>query len=365
MEKNFSIGEKELECILINAIFSKMLFSYPRSLVEMSGNAAWIQVIFVSLISCLYYFFLIWLYKNAEMMSITQLCRQLGGKPLLTVVGTVLWIVLLINLSFIMRALPESLKTVVLPLTPLRLILLMSAVCIAFGSFFGLFSIARIHSVFVPVSVFFLFIMFLLLLPETESSNIFPILGKGTYNIFIGGLPFVSLFSDMILLFILLPQCESYVVVKKASKKALIISSVINIMIMLFYNLIYAYPLAEEFLLPIYQMTRLIKIGDFFQRLEAFFEFIRSFGVLLYASLYLYCISRVFADSVYIKYNKPLIPCFAVLASALSLIPKSYMGLVDIQNISYFLTIPVCFFLPLILILLKIKRDIKERKESK
>lgn len=289
----------------------------------------------------------------------------MGGKTLLAVVGVLLSLSLLFNLSVIMRSLPEALKAAVLPLAPLRLILLMTAVCIALGGCFGLFSVARIHSVFVPVSIFFLVVMFLLLIPEADSTSIFPILGKGTYNIFIKGLPSVSMFSDMIFLFILLPECESYVSAKRASKKALIISSVINILIMLFYNLIYSYPSSEEFLLPLYQMTRLIKIGDFFQRLEAFFEFVRSFGALLYSSLCLYCISRIFSSGFGIKYNKPLIPCFTVLACGLSLLPKSYVRFVDIQNASFFALIPICFILPLILILIKIKRDIKQREAEK
>ena len=63
MKSSFSIEDKELSCILINLITVKMLFSFPRTLVLNSGNSAWIQTIFVSLVSCLVFWFIIFLAK--------------------------------------------------------------------------------------------------------------------------------------------------------------------------------------------------------------------------------------------------------------------------------------------------------------
>ena len=356
MKNNFSIEKKELTCILINVISAKMLFSYPRNLVLNAGNAAWIQTLFVSLISLGVFWFVINIYRKSEMKSIIELCSDTGGKPLKIIVGIVLFFTLLFNSSLTMRMLPETIKTVLLPMTPMRLIILIMAVAVTFGAYMGIFSIARIHSIFIPVSGIFLALFFILLIHNTDITNLFPILGEGTYNIFIDGLPSVSIFSDVIILFILLPLCKNFDKAQSASRTALIISTIINVLIVLFYNLLYSYPASEEFMLPVYQMSRLIKIGDFFQRLEAFFSFIWAFDILLYSSLYLFCLARIWKETFDLKFYKPLILPVSVLMSAVSFLPSSTSKIVGMQNLSSLISIPVSFLLPIVIVLLFIKK---------
>lgn len=368
MEKTFSIEKKELTCILINLITVKMLFSYPRTLVLNSGNAAWLQTIFVSLVSCAVFWFILFLYRKSEMKSLMELSEAVGGRGLKIIVGIILCAVLLFNSSLTMRSLPESIKTVLLPLAPMSMLLLIFGVAIAFGAYMGIFSIARIHALYIPLSAFFLVSFFVLVSPNIDMTNIYPLLSEGTYNIFIKGLPSVSMFSDMIVLFILLPLCNNYDRAKKASHRALIISSIINILIVLFYNLIYSYPSSMEFMLPVYQMTRLIKIGDFFQRLEALFEFVWSFAVLLYSSLYLFVLCYIWKETFDLKYYKPLVLPFAIIMCAVSYLPSSTVKTSGLQNVSSLFFIPVSFILPILLVLLfskkKRTRDTKQRGES-
>lgn len=362
MKNGFSIENKELTCILINIITVKMLFSFPRTLVLNSGNSAWIQAIFVSLISCLAFWFIIFLYRKAQMKSLMELSNEIGGRGLKIIVGIMLSAVLLFNSSLTMRALPESIKTVLLPLTPMSLLILILGIAIALGAYMGIFSIARIHAIYIPLAMIFLAIFIILLLPRIDITNLFPVLGEGTYNIFVDGLSAVSIFSDVIVLFILLPFCGDYDRVKKASHKALLISSLINILIVLFYNLTFSYPSSKEFMLPVYQMTRLIKIGDFFQRLEALFEFVWSFAVLLYSSLYLFVLCYVWKETFDLKYYKPLILPFSIIMCATAYLPSSTVKMSGIQNISSLISIPVSFILPVIIIFIHTKKKSRDTK---
>ncbi len=365
MKNGFSIENKELTCILINIITVKMLFSFPRTLVLNSGNSAWIQMVLVSLISCVAFWFIIFLYRKAEMKSLMELSNEIGGRGLKIVVGTILSAVLLFNSSLTMRALPESIKTVLLPLTPMSLLILVLGIAIAFGAYMGIFSIARIHSIYIPVAIISLAIFLILLFPDLDITNLFPILGEGTYNIFVDGLSSVSIFSDVIVLFVLLPFCGNYDKVRRASHRALLISSVISILIVLFYNLIYSYPSSKEFMLPVYQMTRLIKIGDFFQRLEAFFEFVWSFAVLLYSSLYLFVLCYIWKEIFDLKYYKPLILPFSIIMCATAYLPSSTVRMSGIQNISSLISIPVSFILPVIIILIHTKKKARDTKKER
>lgn len=365
MKNGFAIEEKELSCILINLITVKMLFSFPRTLVLNSGNSAWIQTAFVSLISCLVFWFIIFLYRKAEMKSIMELSNEIGGRGLKIVVGIILCASLLFNSSLTMRALPESIKTVLLPLTPMSLLILLLGVAILFGAYMGIFSIARIHAIYIPVALISLAVFLIMLFDDIDITNLFPVLGEGTYNIFVDGLSSVSIFSDVIVLFVLLPLCGNYERVKKASHKALVISSVINVLIVLFYNLIYSYPSSKEFMLPVYQMTRLIKIGDFFQRLEALFEFVWSFAVLLYSSLYLFVLCYIWKEIFDLKYYKPLVLPFTIIMCATAYLPSSTVKMAGIQNVSSLVSIPVSFILPIVIIFWYTKKKSRDTKKER
>ncbi len=362
MKDSFSIEGKELTCILINIITVKMLFSFPRTLVLNSANSAWIQMVFVSLLSCIAFWFIIFLYRKAEMKSLMELSNEIGGRGLKIIVGILLSAVLLFNSSLTMRFLPESIKTVLLPLTPMSLLILILGIAIALGAYLGIFSIARIHAIYIPIALVVLAIFLILLFPDIEITNLYPILGEGTYNIFVDGLSSLSIFSDVIVLFVLLPLCDNYDRVRKASHRALLISSVINILIVLFYNLIYSYPSSKEFMLPVYQMTRLIKIGDFFQRLEALFEFVWSFAVLLYSSLYLFVLCYIWKEIFDLKYYKPLVLPFSIIMCATAYLPSSAVKMSGIQNVSSLISIPVSFILPIIIVFFYTKKRTRDTK---
>ena len=124
MENKFLLGRKELLCVLINLFTVKMLFTYPRNMVKLSGNAAWLQCIFVSLVFLLIYIISIFLYEKIGKINIIKACEKTGGKPLKIIVGLVISIILFSNISVTTRAFPESIKIVLLPLTPIKIITL-------------------------------------------------------------------------------------------------------------------------------------------------------------------------------------------------------------------------------------------------
>ena len=306
-KNNTSLNFKEITTIMINALSVKLFFTFPGIIISVSGNAAWIQIIFVSLISIILFFCSVWAYKKCDKMNILSISEKIGGKYLKAFVGFLLSIVLFFNIANIMRSFPEITKMVLLPNTPVELIVLIFAIVIGIAACSGLESIARIHSIFIPIILFIMILFFIFMIPNAKLYNLYPILGKGTQNIFIKGVNGITLFEDIILLNILLPYIENFNIAKKSGYISMIISSAAAFFEILLYCLVYPYPSSEKFLVPIFQLTRLIGIGDFFQRFEAFFEFIWSFSVFLYLSLYILTICLVWKDCFNLKYEKPII----------------------------------------------------------
>ena len=365
MKTAFNLNSKELSCVLINLITVKMFFSFPKTLVTNAGNAAWIQCIYVSLIAITLFLLTLKLYEKTDMKSIIELSDEIGGKVLKIIVGIAIILIFTANVSVTVRSFPETVKNVLLPLSPMEIILLLFAFSIALASFGGFFSIARIHAIYIPIAGIMALVLLLLLTPYVKSVNIAPLFAKGTYNIFIKGIPSISIFQDILILYILLPFCKNYSATKKSATFSIIISSVFCTVIVLFYNLIYPNPAAQDFIFPIYQMTRLIKIGEFFQRLDAFFEFFWSISMLLYSSFYLCIICYVFKKIFSLKDAKPLIVPFTIIITCISYIPSSIVEVLNAVTSVYMLTVPFSFLIPLIIAPIYSKKQNKLNKKRK
>ena len=313
MKKLYKFDSKEITTLLINVIGVKLFFTFPKRIIINAGNAAWIQMIYVSLLMILIFWASIAIYKKCGNVNIIGLSEKIGGKALKAITGVLITFALFVNLASTVRSFPEMVKMVLLPKTPIEVIVLIFAVVAGIAAFGGIDSIARIHAIFVPIVLGILAVFFVFLLPHIKLYNIFPILGKGTYNIFGKGTLFLDFFDDILILNLLLPHLKNMNEAKKAGFRAIIISGAAAILITLLYCLVYPYPASQNSLIPVYQLTRLVGIGDFFQRFEAFFEFIWSFCILLYSSLYLAVIANVWKESFDLKYATPLIfPIIAV-----------------------------------------------------
>lgn len=362
MKKEAVLEKKELLCSLINLIVIKMFFTYPRMLVNNSANAAWIQLIYAGLVSLLIFFAVDFFYRHTEMKNIFEISEKIGGKPLKIVVGVVIICVLLARLGANMRIFPETIRTVLLPETPTELISLLFAAAVVFGAYMGIYAICRIHSLFIPLVGIVMLLFVLILIPDMRLNNIFPIAGAGTQKIFCTGVSAVDMFSDMMLIYIIMPFCKAERDTKISVKYAIIIGGAASAVILLVYCLVYPYPISREFVLPIYQLARIANIGQYFQRFDAFFEFSWSVAMLLYSSLYLYVICYCFAESFGLEYMRELIIPIAVLALSIGFIPTNFVTF--ISDSYYLLNISgvILYAVPFVIGILY---SIKKRKERR
>jgi len=209
MNKHFIIDKKELTSTFINLIIAKMFFTYPRMLVLNAGSGAWIQMLYVAFISFLLFLVVNKLNSSAGMENIFDISEKIGGKALRIVIGLIIFCVLTVNLAMNIRIFSESIRTVLLPNTPTSMVMLLFIIAISIAAYMGIYSICRIHALFMPVAAIVMIGFLIMLIPDINLSNIFPIAGLGTYNIFVNGLESLSLFADVMTIYILLPFCRN------------------------------------------------------------------------------------------------------------------------------------------------------------
>lgn len=355
------LGKKEFSSILINLITIKMLLSYPMQLIKTSANAAWIQMIFVTLIALGLFFVTVKVYERK--ISIIEIASIRGKKPLKTAVGMIVFLVLLANIVTVMRIFPESVKIILLQDTDTRLLVGVFALTVLISARYGIEAIGRVSYILLPVCgiIFVLFVF--LLIPYYKISNITPILGSGAVNVFVKGINGLSMFSDIIMLNILIGFAKNIKEAKQSGYRAIIIGGAIGTLIMLMYALIYPYPVSENFIFPVYQITRVINLGSFFNRFEAIFQFIWSMLIFIYGAVYIFGMCFVWQTTFNLKYLKPLVLPMIILSAGCSLLPESINEVIKISEILGYVIYPVVFLLPIAIgVMDKIKN--KKTQES-
>lgn len=360
------LQKRETTAILVNVISIKMLLTFPRTLVLNAGNAAWMQVLYSTVIAFLIYFLTVKIYERADKRDVLDLSAILGGKAFKILIGLVMTAILILNMAITIRAFPESVKTVLLTETNMGFIMIMLGIAVGLGAYLGIEALGRIHTLFLPVSGIVLIGFFLLAIPYWKTNNIFPIFGLGPYHIFVKGFHSISIFADIILLNILLPYCKNYNEAKRSGYYAILIGGAVSFIIVITYNLIYPYPASTEFIMPAYQISRIVRMGSFFQRWEAFFEFVWSISLYMYSAVYIVIISFILKKTFDLKYHKPLIFPIVAFSCAIAFLPASVLDMMkSLTKVSYIMY-PIAFSLPIVLgMLYRIKAKRGELHEKK
>ena len=356
MEKNELIGEKEMTLLLVNLLSIKTIFAFPRTLFEAAGNAAWIELIFIALFAWIMLELSFLTYKISGRKSIIELSWQVGGNALKSAVSLLVIAVMAISVITETRMFAESVKLVLLPKTDMEYIMILLAVAVFIGQKRSLSAIATVNAVFFPICLLFLIFIVVFTFNRYDINNMFPILAGGTKSIFSGGMKNISCFGDLIVLNLLLPRAKDISIPKRCGRKALLIASMTMLFICLSYALCYPYPLSKEYLLPVYQLSKMIRAGEYFQRFEAFFEFVWEISQLLYVSIYLFLICETAAKGFDLSDRKAVSYVVIVIVTIIISEKISIIKVLEITRLLNLVAAPFAYLLPLIIPLLYLKK---------
>jgi spore germination protein (amino acid permease) len=366
MPNKIVFGKWEAVTVLINVICAKVFLNFPRKVAEDAGTAGWLMTIYVSLLAFLGFFIIARLYKRYEGKDLIDLGEHIGGSIGRILVGSIVIGFLVFMASLYLREFGENMKEITLTVSPLSFVIMFFAVGMIVAAYVGLEAIVRYHALAVPIIATGFFIILIAVLPLADFRNITPILGMGAYEIFVSGFFKISLFGELLIIFLLIPFLQTHDNFVKAGYTALGFSSFFLFISALVYLAVVDYPVTIESFLPIHRLATLINIGRFFQRIESIFVLIWALAGLLYISTAFFFAVYIFKKTFKLEYYRPLILPFAVLVFNLSFLPPNLMTAVVLET-KYFRTWAwvATFLMPIVLLVMArlIKRPFKKAGE--
>lgn len=341
-----NLTKNQLTNLITSMILIRLYLSLPREILVSAGSASWILVLYISVVSVILFFFVSLVYKRNE--SILEISENLGGKTFKIITGLLSVGLILVKTSGHIKLFIESIQMVLLQNTQTEIIVIILGIALIIGAYSGIESLSIISGLFLPVVITVLASFFVLLIPSLDINNLAPILGTGPKSIFLDGIKSLSLFADLFILNFLLPYCKDKDSLKKSGFRAIIFNSAIFLTFMLVYSSVFPYPISSEYIIPIFQLTRIVEIGDFFGRFEAFFEFVWAISFLIYASINIWVLSVIWKKTFDLKYHEPVIIPMTVFAIGIGFLEPSMLNIINGSRRFSWLMIGAAFLVPLV-----------------
>lgn len=364
MEGKVILGKREVISLQLILICNQLILGFPGIMSNSVGNAGWIMTIYVSIIALCLFLIISKFYSAFEGKDLLDIGEFVGGNIVRVIVGLMVTIDCAFIISIKLREFTEHIKILSFTKSPVTFIMLFFTLGMIISVHFGIESLTRSASIALPIISIGIIIVVAGSIKNFEFSNLMPIFGKGPYDIFVGGLPRVSIYSGLISLFFIPPFMGEYKNIRKIGITVIILSGLILTLGVLAYLLVFPYPISANNVLPFFELSRILEYGRFFQRIESVFLLIWTLSGLLYLSCGLFFIVYIFSKTFKLKYYRPLIIPFTLIMFAISLIPESLMEVMYIDNKiirSYGWLVPF----GMTFVLLAIARLVKRKKRGR
>ena len=296
--------------LMTNRIFTNFPIIHNR----VSGTGASLSAAISVVIALLLIYFIaakFFVSGNENIISKTERIFGKVGKFILSL-GLVAY--LFISSFYQLTEITDFARLTAFPTAPFSFIAGFFAVAAAIGALSGAKALFRTSGYIVIAFGASLLILLSSALFQSDFTNLFPILGTGYVNVFKSGFAGTTMFSDIILLFVLKP---SFTTVKSARRTLLTASAValsFAFLLSLAYTAKIPYPVSSEEHFPTFLLLKEAYFGRFFQRTDAMFLFSSSIFGMFSLSLNIFLISRIFKQTFGIKQRyKTIIPTVIIL----------------------------------------------------
>lgn len=357
------IGTTEAIMLILSVVVTHTILTLPSDILISMKSASIVNLIYVSIIAILISYIISRLLKKFPGLDIIDISESLGGIILKNIIGIIFITYFLVTSSMLLRNFCESIKIIYYPMTNIFFILAFFVIAVSLANRLEFSATLKTNMIILPLVLLSIIFLFFSNMNLFTPEQIFPILGDGLYNTFVLGIGNLYSFGGIVFLYFLPPLLKEPENFKKVSLISIGITALYLILTIATLLFMFSFFVTTNEITPLYNATRYIEFGTFFQRLESVFLLIWILAFACYLSIVSKFSMGILKKLTNIESKKPLIDIFGLLILAISLIPRNYAMSQNFEsNIYPILVIGIVFFIGLSLLILA---NLKKRKESK
>jgi spore germination protein KB len=281
------ISAAQMGMMMYPTIIATAVLLVPAITARHAKQDMWLSPLWASFVGFLTVYIAVRLHQFYPQKTLIEYSEDILGKFLGKAVGLIFLFFYLHASGLILREYGEFVVGNFLFHTPLVVVMGSMILVCSFAVRGGVEVIGRLAELSVPVVVMFILIIIILLIPDMEAKNMFPIMEKGIMPSLMGAIVPQGWFSEFLLIAFLLP----YVADQNKGKKWGMISVTAVMLTLSFVNIASLFVLGgitDHFVYPVASAVRYISIADFLEHLEAIITALWVVGVFLKISVFYY-----------------------------------------------------------------------------
>lgn len=321
------------EAIAMIAIFisTKVFLSLPQSMARLGDSAGWLVLLVAGSIGFLGFSLLVLLLRRFPDKTLIEATQDVVGPVLAPLFSFPYFAFFLVDTALLLRQFSETMLLTALPEMPVSIVALAFLLVIVFVCYLGLETVARLAFIAFPFLLVGPLIVILTLITYWNFDYLFPLAGSGFPGILKGGFFSHSVVAEVLFLGVIqtaVPGRRLF----RIGTLAIVFSIAFLTAIQLTYSLTFIPEVTKEYILPVYQLTRLVYLGRFFQRVEVLFLLIWTISGLIAMTLGLYAATVTITRILQLPKYRPLLFSMSVILYTLALIPPDLPTTLLIQN---------------------------------
>jgi spore germination protein len=341
----------DLQLVFLTAtfIFTSSIISLPQIMVQMAGQSAWLVPLLTFPVVTVFVFIVFGKKGRESCFENLFLIRE--RHPLSEKIFIVFFL-LFVTVVFLrdLRGLIDFVASVLLPSTPIDVLLVLSIMVISYIAMSGIEVISRMNLMhFVVLTILVLFLPFLLL-NKWQMGNLLPLQTFNTNESILKAFYFsISWVGEMIFFFLIIANVQP---IKKAKKSVLYgawLGVALFLIIIILEVGVLGARIVKEAAYPSYLLSQQISITDFFERIDLVIASVWIPAIMVKTAYLLYamnyCLSYLYKSNT----NKFLFPISLTLGLLSILFFKNTM---DVLNFSFYVWGSLGLMLEVIIIVL-------------
>ncbi|ASN07389.1 spore gernimation protein [Virgibacillus necropolis] len=363
MEKG-RISALQMAILVYPTIMATAILLVPSITGEFAQQDMWLSPIWASSAGFLSVYIAYQLNIHYPKQTVIQYSEKIIGRIPGKLIGLVFLFFYLHSNGIILREYGEFVVGNFLPTTPIIVVIGSMALVSALAVHGGLEVMARSAQIFVPIVVILFLSIVILLIPDLEPKNMFPVMEKGVKPSVMGAVVPSSWFVEFFLISFLLPFLRKR---EKGLKWGMI--SVFTVMLTLvitnLFSLFLFGNITATFTYPVMSAARYISIADFLQHLESIVMAIWVGAMFIKISVFYYAVVIGTAQWLNLSNYRPVVFPIGFL-----LVIFSIWSAPNLQELAYslgttwpFYAIFIQTFIPILLLLFVVLRK-KNRRNS-
>lgn len=354
--KNDKVSVRQVEILLILDLTSTSVLSFPRTAAEIANQDAWIILIGATLLAFLFGYIITRVTKRFPGDTFVEISSKVLSKP----VGILLSILFLGKLSITMamelRIFGELVKQVLLPRTPIEVIMASMLLICSYLVRKGYECKARLGEILIFIIFIPLVIILLFVLPDTDFSNLKPFLTTPLPQLLKGSYFLAFLYTPMEFILMAGPLINNPKKAGRITFTAIGFVGVLNVVLAIITIGVLGAMGTRQQIWPVMTLMQIIEIpGAFVERQDVLMMIFWILSVFSFISTLMYFISfiitRILKADEHCFLVLPLVPVLYLI----SLIPDN---IVEAFNWIEFLVkyFRILFLLPIPLLILIVAR---------